>query len=1008
MLATARARVRARSRNVTAPPEKHRCGFCNKKLPTLQGVKAHIQNAPSCRKRWEVWMSAKMKMSTREAVRTSTTNPLVGGPSQPSNTLPTDADANDSDSDAMDFEPEFFPPSFPEPPPAPEEDPSAARPRPTVEEVPDEDDIRCFVERYPHEVATVFGKGLTAFEEWRKQNAESKRCRYAPFKDAEEWEMARWMVLNLGANQVEEFLKLRMVENHCHMTASSKYLFFKDVDSLPTGTPWICDEIEVTGDSADEDGNVMKETVELWRRDPVECIRELIGNPAFRDALKYEPERLYTDTEGTSRRYDEMSSGNWWWKVQEKLPAGATVAPVILASDKTQLSQFRGDQVAWPVYLSIGNIAKATRRQVSARATILVGYLPTSKLECFLPSNRSLAGYRLYHHCMSILLESIKNAGTQGVPMLCADGGVRKVFPILAAYIADHPEQCLVTCVKESYCPRGTVPSNQRGEASECLLRSVATTLDILDEHQRGLSPPDFEKFGIRPVYEPFWRSLPHCDIFACITPDVLHQLHKGVFKDHLVKWCTKLVGDEEIDRRFKAMADVPDLRHFKKGISTISQWTGAEHKEMQKVFVALLVGAVEPRVLAVAQAIVDFIYFAQFQVHTAASLHGLRSALQTFHANKDVFVETEVRSHFNIPKVHAMEHYLESIEELGAADGYNTELPERLHIDFAKLAYRAGNHKDYIANMTRWLQRREAVDILAAFLSWLDGEEHKEAASQSNTTTGSVAEEEIQVVGTRRGSLTTRLAVGPVSDVDLLLHRGDTFGYRISKKPAFRSVTVAQITEKFQATQFLPAFKSFVDKYLSHAPVSASINDKFHVFKQVSILLPRNDFIGSRANYDRVRAIPAQPQTEPRRPATPAYFDTALIIEDPDLFEASGRSGLIGIRAARVRMLFELPPQFGPYPHRLAYIEWYTSFGRIDQKTRMYQVTPSTRNRRPNAAVVSVDRIHRLCHLVGKPNDEKIDRSWTSENVLDTADEFLVNPYLSVDLFSSRTPLYR
>ncbi|HEV7736460.1 MAG TPA: hypothetical protein VGO47_03695, partial [Chlamydiales bacterium] len=65
-----------------------------------------------------------------------------------------------------------------------------------------------------------------------------------------------------------------------------------------------------------------------------------------------------------------------------KLPSGATVVPVILASDKTQLSQFGGDKQAWPVYISIGNIQKAIRRQLSKRAMILLGYMPVTKLEC--------------------------------------------------------------------------------------------------------------------------------------------------------------------------------------------------------------------------------------------------------------------------------------------------------------------------------------------------------------------------------------------------------------------------------------------------------------------------------------------------------------------------------------------------------------------------------------------------------------------------------------------------
>ena len=193
------------------------------------------------------------------------------------------------------------------------------------------------------------------------------------------------------------------------------------------------------------------------------------------------------------------------------------IAPIIIASDSTKLMDFSGDKKAWPVYLSIGNISKSVRRQPSQRAMVLVGYIPVSKLECFEDSTRSLAGYRLFHHCMSRILDSLCQAGEEGKKMTCADRGVRNVHPILAAYIADYPEQCLVCCCKENSCPRCTVPPLLRGEKIVSLPREPQATLQALREHEIGRDPLRFTAEQLRPIYEPFWATLPHCDIFSCI-----------------------------------------------------------------------------------------------------------------------------------------------------------------------------------------------------------------------------------------------------------------------------------------------------------------------------------------------------------------------------------------------------------------------------------------------------------------------------------------------------------
>lgn len=338
------------------------------------------------------------------------------------------------------------------------------------------------------------------------------------------------------------------------------------------------------------------------------------------------------------------------------MPSGATIAAIIVGSDKTNLTRFSGDKVAWPVYITVGNIDKATRRKPSENAVILLGYLPVTKLDGILKSERPHLQYQLFHNCMKELLAPLIEAGSKGVKMLCSDGKVRLVFPILSAYLADHPEQCLVACCKESRCPKCFVSSADRGNPVRSQLCNITETLNILrDAHLEVDEDNDFGRHGLRPV-DPFWKDLPHCDIFSTFTPDLLHQLHKGVFGDHVSKWARTLVsGKDEVDFRFKLMTGHPSLRHFRKGITLVSQWTGREYKELEKVFLGVIAGAVEGLVVSAVRAALNFIYYAHFECHTDSSLQKLANAWNDFHERKTIFIDHNVREHFNIPKVHSI-----------------------------------------------------------------------------------------------------------------------------------------------------------------------------------------------------------------------------------------------------------------------------------------------------------------------------------------------------------------
>ncbi|KIJ07199.1 hypothetical protein PAXINDRAFT_90795, partial [Paxillus involutus ATCC 200175] len=72
----------------------------------------------------------------------------------------------------------------------------------------------------------------------------------------------------------------------------------------------------------------------------------------------------------------------------------------------------------------------------------------------------------------------------------------------------------------------------------------------------------------------------------------------------------------------------------------------------------------------------------------------------------------------------------------------------------------------------------------------------------------------------------------------------------------------------------------------------------------------------------------------------------------------------------------------------------WFRPLQSFDNRSRMFRLTRSSRNRGPHAVVVPIDRILRPCHLIPQWGDEATSRE------IDDIDSFLLNPYIDLDLF--------
>lgn len=148
--------------------------------------------------------------------------------------------------------------------------------------------------------------------------------------------------------------------------------------------------------------------------------------------------------------------------------------PVILGSDKTTVSVATGQTEYYPLYASLGNVHNSVRR-AHKNAVAVIGFLAIPKSKPgFISSSDSKSNSfnlladrehanseefckfrrQLIHSSLAAILEPLRPGMLKPEVVLCPDGHYRRAVYGLGPYIADYPEQCLLGCIVQDWCPR--------------------------------------------------------------------------------------------------------------------------------------------------------------------------------------------------------------------------------------------------------------------------------------------------------------------------------------------------------------------------------------------------------------------------------------------------------------------------------------------------------------------------------------------------------------------------
>ncbi|KAA1472182.1 hypothetical protein DENSPDRAFT_778039 [Dentipellis sp. KUC8613] len=470
------------------------------------------------------------------------------------------------------------------------------------------------------------------------------------------------------------------------------------IDAIDYGeVSWQSFSVRYNGPIDDTSASWKRETYVIHARNTLQVVRTMLSNTEFDGSFHTCPFEEYTGPH--KQRYSDMMSGRWVWKksIAHDCPNmdGTMLVPIILGADKTTVSVATGNTEFHPVYMSIGNVTNQERR-AHGEVLIPIAFLSIPKAARQFTDDDDFRLFRkqLYHTSLAHIMMPLRDGMTEPVVLRCPDGHWRRAVFEIGPFIADYPEQVYLAGIVQNWCPK---------------CRACPEDLELLDldsgprfrRHTEVLlntydAADLWEAFGIATDVLPFTFHFPCADIYELLSPDLLHQVIKGTFKDHLVTWVEeylhvkhgKAEGDrimDDIDRRIAAVPAFPGLRRFPEGCN-FKQWTGDDSKALMKVYLPAICGHVPVRMVRCLKAFLDFCYLARRSSHDEAALTSMQDALSQFQRDREVFREEGSRADgFSLPRQHSLRHYVPGIRLFASPNGLCSSITESKHIKAVK-----------------------------------------------------------------------------------------------------------------------------------------------------------------------------------------------------------------------------------------------------------------------------------------------------------------------------------